>query len=190
MGNGIARNSHAEKLGPIPNGTAGTPVRSGSDRSLSNGMPSTVVPSGSEKCLANGIPNGHATPVQDSPFIGYIIAMHRKMVTGAYLFVGPPLRLRRILRWCYRALSFRCGRSCTSCRLRRTGPVCLACRSLCPAQCTPVRRIYMMLCGFRCPVLPAPCPLRRPATMPKTGQCSLLSRYLMYEYIIAHRIIQ
>lgn len=81
MGNGIARNGHAEN--PVPNGAVGTPVRSGSDMSLANGSPSTVVPSGSEKCLANGIPNGHATPVQDSPFTGYIIAMHRKMVTRA-----------------------------------------------------------------------------------------------------------
>lgn len=43
-----------------------------------------VVPSASEKSLADGIPNGHATPVQDSPFIGYIIAMHRKMVVSAH----------------------------------------------------------------------------------------------------------
>lgn len=93
IGNGIARNSHAEKPGPVPNGTAGTPVRSGSDRSLANGIPSTLVPSGSEKSLANGIPNGHATPVQDSPFIGYIIAMHRKMVTSADSTVSSPLTL-------------------------------------------------------------------------------------------------
>lgn len=91
--NGITRNSHAEKPGPIPNGTVGTPVRSVSDRSLANGMPSTVVPSASEKSLADGIPNGHATPVQDSPFIGYIIAMHRKMVTDAQSSVSPALTL-------------------------------------------------------------------------------------------------
>jgi hypothetical protein len=29
-----------------------------------------------ERSLANG----HVSPAQDSPFIGYIIAMHRKMV--------------------------------------------------------------------------------------------------------------
>lgn len=93
MGNGIARNGHVEKAGLVPNGTVGTPVRSGSDKSLTNGMPNTVVLSDSEKCLANGIPNGHATPVLDSPFIGYIIAMHRKMVIGAYLSVSQPLTL-------------------------------------------------------------------------------------------------
>jgi len=49
-------------------------------------MPSTVVPCTPEKPLANGIPNGHAVPVQDSPFIGYIIAMHRKMVSIHFIF--------------------------------------------------------------------------------------------------------
>ncbi|KAM9469598.1 ubiquitin carboxyl-terminal hydrolase 32 isoform 1-T1 [Clarias gariepinus] len=86
MGNGIARNGHAEN--PVPNGAVGTPVRSGSDMSLANGSPSTVVPSGSEKCLANSIPNGHATPVQDSPFTGYIIAMHRKMMRTELYFLS------------------------------------------------------------------------------------------------------
>lgn len=62
--NGTAGNNHIGKSGLIP-----------------NGMPSTVVPCTPEKPLANGIPNGHAVPVQDSPFIGYIIAMHRKMVS-------------------------------------------------------------------------------------------------------------
>lgn len=155
MGNGIARNSHSEKPGPVPNGTAGTPIRSGSDRSLANGMPSTGMPSGSEKSLANGIPNGHATPVQDSPFTGYIIAMHRKMVTIADSSVSPPQTRWRIFmplyRCCY-TVSFRCGQSYTSSHLRRTGPVCLACLSLCRAQCTPVRKICTMLCGFRFPV--------------------------------------
>uniref|UniRef100_A0A8B9JRT3 Ubiquitin carboxyl-terminal hydrolase 32 n=1 Tax=Astyanax mexicanus TaxID=7994 RepID=A0A8B9JRT3_ASTMX len=73
MVNGIAGNSHAEKPGLIPN---------------ANGMPSTVVPSASEKSLTNGIPNGHITPVQDSPFIGYIIAMHRKMMRTELYFLS------------------------------------------------------------------------------------------------------
>ena len=52
---------------------------------ISNGMPSTMVHcrEPTERSLANGgvgVPNGHVSPVQDSPFIGYIIAMHRKMV--------------------------------------------------------------------------------------------------------------
>ncbi|KAI5098892.1 ubiquitin carboxyl-terminal hydrolase 32 isoform X2 [Silurus meridionalis] len=88
MVNGVARNCNAEKTGPIPNGTAGTPVQSGFDKSLPNGMPSTVLPSGLEKNIANGIPNGHATPVQDSPFIGYIIAMHRKMMRTELYFLS------------------------------------------------------------------------------------------------------
>uniref|UniRef100_A0A8B9JPR1 Ubiquitin carboxyl-terminal hydrolase 32 n=1 Tax=Astyanax mexicanus TaxID=7994 RepID=A0A8B9JPR1_ASTMX len=60
----------------------------GSDKNLANGMPSTVVPSASEKSLTNGIPNGHITPVQDSPFIGYIIAMHRKMMRTELYFLS------------------------------------------------------------------------------------------------------
>lgn len=37
-------------------------------------------PCSPETPLANGVANGHITPVHESPFIGYIIAMHRKMV--------------------------------------------------------------------------------------------------------------
>uniref|UniRef100_A0A671RSN6 Ubiquitin carboxyl-terminal hydrolase 32 n=2 Tax=Sinocyclocheilus anshuiensis TaxID=1608454 RepID=A0A671RSN6_9TELE len=55
---------------------------------IPNGMPSTVVPCTPEKPLANGIPNGHAMPVQDSPFIGYIIAMHRKMMRTELYFLS------------------------------------------------------------------------------------------------------
>lgn len=55
---------------------------------IPNGIPSSKVvpcPSTPEKPLANGVPNGHATPVQENnPFIGYIIAMHRKMVSKRY----------------------------------------------------------------------------------------------------------
>uniref|UniRef100_A0A673LDD2 Ubiquitin carboxyl-terminal hydrolase 32 n=1 Tax=Sinocyclocheilus rhinocerous TaxID=307959 RepID=A0A673LDD2_9TELE len=55
---------------------------------IPNGMPSTVVPCTPEKPLANGIPNGHAVPMQDSPFIGYIIAMHRKMMRTELYFLS------------------------------------------------------------------------------------------------------
>lgn len=65
MANGTVGNNHIGKSSLIP-----------------NGMPSTVVPSTPEKPLPNGIPNGHAVLVPDSPFIGYIIAMHRKMVSS------------------------------------------------------------------------------------------------------------
>ncbi|XP_066519840.1 ubiquitin carboxyl-terminal hydrolase 32 isoform X1 [Hoplias malabaricus] len=88
MANGTAGNRYVEKPVLILNGMAGTPVQSGSEKSLANGMPSTVVPSASEKTLTNGIPNGHITPVQDSPFIGYIIAMHRKMMRTELYFLS------------------------------------------------------------------------------------------------------
>uniref|UniRef100_A0A8C2KTY6 Ubiquitin carboxyl-terminal hydrolase 32 n=1 Tax=Cyprinus carpio TaxID=7962 RepID=A0A8C2KTY6_CYPCA len=55
---------------------------------IPNGMPSTVVPCTPEKPLANGIPNGYAVPMQDSPFIGYIIAMHRKMMRTELYFLS------------------------------------------------------------------------------------------------------
>ncbi|XP_030632094.1 ubiquitin carboxyl-terminal hydrolase 32 isoform X1 [Chanos chanos] len=71
MANGTAINGHAGKPGLIP-----------------NGMPSTVVPCAPEKSLENGIPNGHAVPVQDNPFIGYIIAMHRKMMRTELYFLS------------------------------------------------------------------------------------------------------
>ncbi|EMP37715.1 Ubiquitin carboxyl-terminal hydrolase 32 [Chelonia mydas] len=46
---------------------------------IPNGMPNTVVPCGTENNLANGMMNGHVSLLSDSPFIGYIIAVHRKM---------------------------------------------------------------------------------------------------------------
>uniref|UniRef100_A0A4W4HU81 Ubiquitin carboxyl-terminal hydrolase 32 n=1 Tax=Electrophorus electricus TaxID=8005 RepID=A0A4W4HU81_ELEEL len=73
MANGTVGSGHAEKPGLIPNGMAGmagTPVRA------------------SAESLANGIPNGHTTPVQDSPFTGYIIAMHRKMMRTELYFLS------------------------------------------------------------------------------------------------------
>ncbi|XP_035389949.1 ubiquitin carboxyl-terminal hydrolase 32 isoform X1 [Electrophorus electricus] len=91
MANGTVGSGHAEKPGLIPNGMAGmagTPVRASAERSLANGLPSTAVPSGSDRSLANGIPNGHTTPVQDSPFTGYIIAMHRKMMRTELYFLS------------------------------------------------------------------------------------------------------
>eukprot|EP00063_Salmo_salar_P044271 XP_014019106.1 PREDICTED: ubiquitin carboxyl-terminal hydrolase 32-like isoform X1 [Salmo salar] len=60
---------------------------------ISNGMPSTVVHcrETTERSLANGgvgVPNGHVSPVQDSPLIGYIIAMHRKMMRTELYFLS------------------------------------------------------------------------------------------------------
>ncbi|XP_043115046.1 ubiquitin carboxyl-terminal hydrolase 32 isoform X1 [Puntigrus tetrazona] len=72
---------------PVANGTAGN-NHIGKSGLIPNGMPSTVVPCTQEKPLSNGIPNGHAVPVQDSPFIGYIIAMHRKMMRTELYFLS------------------------------------------------------------------------------------------------------
>ncbi|KAA0702002.1 Ubiquitin carboxyl-terminal hydrolase 32 [Triplophysa tibetana] len=72
---------------PMANGTAGN-NHIGNSSLIPNGMPSTVVPCSPEKPLANGIPNGHAMPVPDSPFIGYIIAMHRKMMRTELYFLS------------------------------------------------------------------------------------------------------
>uniref|UniRef100_A0A672QVL1 ubiquitinyl hydrolase 1 n=1 Tax=Sinocyclocheilus grahami TaxID=75366 RepID=A0A672QVL1_SINGR len=74
---------------PVANGTAGN-NHIGKSGLIPNGMPSTVVPCTpeTEKPFANGIPNGHAVLVQDSPFIGYIIAMHRKMMRTELYFLS------------------------------------------------------------------------------------------------------
>ncbi|KAM9441851.1 ubiquitin carboxyl-terminal hydrolase 32 isoform 2-T6 [Salvelinus alpinus] len=53
---------------------------------ISNGMPSTVVNCG--ETTERSLPNGHVSPVQDSPFIGYIIAMHRKMMRTELYFLS------------------------------------------------------------------------------------------------------
>ncbi|KAL0994176.1 hypothetical protein UPYG_G00118780 [Umbra pygmaea] len=52
------------------------------------GMPSTVVPCGTESSLTNGLPNGHAVPPLNSPFTGYIIAIHRKMMRAELYFLS------------------------------------------------------------------------------------------------------
>ncbi|XP_033952898.1 ubiquitin carboxyl-terminal hydrolase 32 isoform X2 [Pseudochaenichthys georgianus] len=69
--------------GSAPNGDQGNkPVL------IPNGGPSTVVPYNPETPFANGISNGHITPMQESPFIGYIIAMHRKMMRTELYFLS------------------------------------------------------------------------------------------------------
>uniref|UniRef100_A0A3B4XDU5 Ubiquitin carboxyl-terminal hydrolase 32 n=1 Tax=Seriola lalandi dorsalis TaxID=1841481 RepID=A0A3B4XDU5_SERLL len=55
---------------------------------IPNGGPSSLVPSTPETPVANGVTNGHLTPVQESPFIGYIIAMHRKMMRTELYFLS------------------------------------------------------------------------------------------------------
>lgn len=67
-------------LTPIANGSVGGDNPTDKSPLIPNGGPSTVVPCSPEVPVANGVANGHVTPVQESPFTGYIIAMHRKMV--------------------------------------------------------------------------------------------------------------
>ncbi|KAI3354671.1 hypothetical protein L3Q82_019160 [Scortum barcoo] len=69
--------------GPAANGNlANKPVL------IPNGGPNTIVLCNPETPLANGVANGHITPVQESPFIGYIIAMHRKMMRTELYFLS------------------------------------------------------------------------------------------------------
>ncbi|KAM4627447.1 ubiquitin carboxyl-terminal hydrolase 32 isoform 1-T1 [Polymixia lowei] len=72
----------------MPNGSAANGHLGNKPVLIPNGVPSTVVPCSPETPLANGIPNGHITPVQESPFIGYIIAMHRKMMRTELYFLS------------------------------------------------------------------------------------------------------
>uniref|UniRef100_A0A3B4BB10 Ubiquitin carboxyl-terminal hydrolase 32 n=1 Tax=Periophthalmus magnuspinnatus TaxID=409849 RepID=A0A3B4BB10_9GOBI len=68
-----------------------TPIANGSALNghlIPNGGPSSVPPSSPETPLVNGVANGHLTPLQDSPFIGYIIAMHRKMMRSELYFLS------------------------------------------------------------------------------------------------------
>uniref|UniRef100_A0A673W5E5 Ubiquitin carboxyl-terminal hydrolase 32 n=1 Tax=Salmo trutta TaxID=8032 RepID=A0A673W5E5_SALTR len=55
---------------------------------IPNGVPSAVVPcrEATERALVNG--GLGVSPVQDSPFIGYIIAMHRKMIRTELYFLS------------------------------------------------------------------------------------------------------
>lgn len=67
-------------LTPIANGSVSGDSLSDRAALIPNGGPNIVVPCSPEMPLGNGLANGHVTPLQESPFIGYIIAMHRKMV--------------------------------------------------------------------------------------------------------------
>ncbi|XP_070987762.1 ubiquitin carboxyl-terminal hydrolase 32 isoform X1 [Oncorhynchus clarkii lewisi] len=78
---------------PMVNGVGVAAHPDGKPGLISNGMPSTMVHcrETTERSLANGgvgVPNGHVSPVQDSPFIGYIIAMHRKMMRTELYFLS------------------------------------------------------------------------------------------------------
>ncbi|XP_027136073.1 ubiquitin carboxyl-terminal hydrolase 32 [Larimichthys crocea] len=73
---------------PIANGSAANGNLSNKPVLTPNGGPSTMVPCSPETPLTNGVANGHITPVQESPFIGYIIAMHRKMMRTELYFLS------------------------------------------------------------------------------------------------------
>ncbi|XP_043975508.1 ubiquitin carboxyl-terminal hydrolase 32 [Gambusia affinis] len=68
-----------------------TPTANGSAANrhpMANGGPGTLLPCSPETPLVNGVANGHMSPMQDSPFIGYIIAMHRKMMRTELYFLS------------------------------------------------------------------------------------------------------
>ncbi|XP_030648580.1 ubiquitin carboxyl-terminal hydrolase 32 [Chanos chanos] len=55
---------------------------------IPTGMPSTVVPRATETGLANGLPNGHVLPPPETPYSGFIIAIHRKMMRAELYFLS------------------------------------------------------------------------------------------------------
>uniref|UniRef100_A0A671VHE9 ubiquitinyl hydrolase 1 n=1 Tax=Sparus aurata TaxID=8175 RepID=A0A671VHE9_SPAAU len=73
---------------PIANGSTVNGNVSNMPLLIPNGGPSSMVPCSPDTPLGNGIANGHITPVQESPFIGYIIAMHRKMMRTELYFLS------------------------------------------------------------------------------------------------------
>lgn len=88
----------SSEITPIANGLAANGHLGNNPILISYGGPGTMLPSSSEIPLVNGVANGHVTPTQESPFIGYIIAMHRKMVRASilkviYRIVWVPLKM-------------------------------------------------------------------------------------------------
>uniref|UniRef100_A0AAQ4P084 Ubiquitin carboxyl-terminal hydrolase 32 n=1 Tax=Gasterosteus aculeatus aculeatus TaxID=481459 RepID=A0AAQ4P084_GASAC len=73
---------------PIANGSAAKENLGSELALIPNGGPSTLVPRSPETPVANGVANGHITPMQESPFTGYIIAMHRKMMRTELYFLS------------------------------------------------------------------------------------------------------
>lgn len=71
---------------------------------IPNGMPNTVVPCGTEKNFTNGMVNGHMPSLPDNSFTGYIIAVHRKMVS---LMLGKLLLILLFMKHCH-FLSLQC----------------------------------------------------------------------------------
>ncbi|TNN63673.1 Ubiquitin carboxyl-terminal hydrolase 32 [Liparis tanakae] len=75
-------------ISPIANGSAAKENPGSEPVLIPNGGPSTMVPFNPESPLANGIANGAVAPMQESAFIGYIIAMHRKMMRTELYFLS------------------------------------------------------------------------------------------------------
>ncbi|XP_017277518.1 ubiquitin carboxyl-terminal hydrolase 32 isoform X3 [Kryptolebias marmoratus] len=73
---------------PTANGSAANGHLANNPILIPYGGLGTMVSSSSETPLVNGVANGHVTPVQESPFIGYIIAMHRKMMRMELYFLS------------------------------------------------------------------------------------------------------
>ncbi|XP_056466996.1 ubiquitin carboxyl-terminal hydrolase 32 isoform X2 [Gadus chalcogrammus] len=73
---------------PVTNGSTANGHVGGKPVLMANSRPTTPVPCSPETPLANGIPNGHIALLQESPFIGYIIAMHRKMMRTELYFLS------------------------------------------------------------------------------------------------------
>ncbi|XP_037533681.1 ubiquitin carboxyl-terminal hydrolase 32 [Nematolebias whitei] len=76
------------EITPIANGLAANGHLGDNPILISYGGPGTMVPSSPETPLVNGVANGHITSTQESPFIGYIIAMHRKMMRMELYFLS------------------------------------------------------------------------------------------------------
>ncbi|XP_066492032.1 ubiquitin carboxyl-terminal hydrolase 32 isoform X3 [Tiliqua scincoides] len=75
--------------GPSANGMISVMMNGDLPRPLiPNGIPNTVVPCRMENGFSNGMVNGHVTSPSDSPFIGYIIAVHRKMMRTEMYFLS------------------------------------------------------------------------------------------------------
>uniref|UniRef100_A0A8C7K2T6 ubiquitinyl hydrolase 1 n=1 Tax=Oncorhynchus kisutch TaxID=8019 RepID=A0A8C7K2T6_ONCKI len=71
---------------PMVNGVGVAAHPDGKPGLISNGMPSSMVHC--RETTERSLANGHVSPVQDSPFIGYIIAMHRKMMRTELYFLS------------------------------------------------------------------------------------------------------
>ncbi|XP_069471171.1 ubiquitin carboxyl-terminal hydrolase 32 isoform X2 [Ambystoma mexicanum] len=92
-GSPTSTSSHVQKdscIVPSTNGVCHDSTNGGLCRPtlVPNGMPNTVVPCGTERGLPNGVLHSHGSVHPESPFIGYIIAVHRKMMRTELYFLS------------------------------------------------------------------------------------------------------